>query len=288
MAKTPLLISIDAEWGLGMRLDSTVSFPLQMTLGAIQEDEIIFEMGSEIARHCKRMGIQMNFAPVVDINCNPQNPVINSRSFGEDKLNVFRKGKAYMNGLQENGIIATAKHFPGHGDTKSDSHKTLPVIYHDINRLDSTELYPFAELIKNGLDGIMIAHLFIPALENIKNTPTTLSYPVVTELLRNKLGFKGLVVTDALDMKGVTNFFKAGEIELKALKAGNDILMYVSTFSKQQEAYDAILAAVQSGEISEESIGPVELFQEESVTIVSVVPSSYPTFICIRSASFSP
>ncbi len=248
LAKTPLLISIDAEWGLGMRLDSTISFPLQMTLGAIQEDEIIFEMGSEIAKHCKRMGIQMNFAPVVDVNCNPQNLVINSRSFGEDKFNVFRKGKAYMNGLQKNGIIATAKHFPGHGDTESDSHKTLPVIYHDLNRLDSIELFPFAELIKNGLDGIMIAHLYVPALENTKNTPTTLSYPVVTELLRDKLGFKGLVVTDALDMKGVTKYFKPGEIELMALTAGNDILLLPQDVPN---AIKTIKKAIENNELDE-------------------------------------
>jgi len=251
LAKTPLFISIDAEWGLGMRLDSTISFPLQMTLGAIQGDDIIFEMGSEIAKHCKRMGIQMNFAPVVDINCNPQNPVINSRSFGEDKFNVFSKGKAYMNGLQENGIIATAKHFPGHGDTESDSHKTLPIIYHDINRLDSIELFPFKELIKNGLEGIMIAHLYVPALENTKNTPTTLSYPVVTDLLRNKLGFKGLVVTDALDMRGVTKYFEPGEIELKALEAGNDILLLPQNVPT---AIERIKKAIENNELDESVI----------------------------------
>ena len=175
LAKTPLLVSIDAEWGLGMRLDSTTVFPFQMSLGAIQNNELIYKMGAVIADECKRIGVAMNFAPVIDINSNPDNPVIGMRSFGQDKENVMLKGLAYMQGLQENGIIATAKHFPGHGDTDTDSHQTLPVIPHSIERLDSLELYPFRQLIKNGLGGIMIAHLYIPAYENREGVASTLS-----------------------------------------------------------------------------------------------------------------
>jgi beta-glucosidase-like glycosyl hydrolase/CubicO group peptidase (beta-lactamase class C family) len=225
LAKTPLLISIDAEWGLGMRLDSTISFPYQMALGALEDDSLIYAMGLEVARQCRRMGIHMNFAPVADINSNPANPVIHMRSFGEDRERVAAKGIAYMKGLQDGGVIATAKHFPGHGDTGSDSHHTLPVIQHDQERLDSVELYPFTAMIRAGLGGVMIAHLDIPSFDATPNTPSTLSGKVVKELLRSKIGFQGLIVTDALDMKGVTLNDKPGEIELKAFKAGNDILL---------------------------------------------------------------
>ena len=225
LAKTPLLVSIDAEWGLGMRLDSTTVFPFQMTLGAIRDNELIYEMGAEIADQCRRMGIQMNFAPVVDVNSNPANPVIGMRSFGQDKENVAQKGMAYMEGLQENGVIATAKHFPGHGDTDTDSHKTLPVISHSAARLDSVELYPFKQLIANGLGGIMIAHLYIPTYEKAEGMASTLSQNIVDGILRKELGFEGLIVTDALDMKGVTKYHKPGDIEVKALLAGNDILL---------------------------------------------------------------
>lgn len=225
LAKTPLLISIDGEYGVGMRLDSLFKFPFQMTLGAIQNDSLIYEMGKDIALQCKRLGIQMNFAPVVDININPKNPVINSRSFGEDKKNVSRKGIMYMKGLQDQGIIATAKHFPGHGDTDTDSHESLPIIKHKKNRLKKVELYPFKQLMDEGLRGVMIAHLYVPAYEKGDNIASTLSKELVSGLLKKKMKFEGLVVTDALDMKGVTKYFKPGDIELKALQAGNDILL---------------------------------------------------------------
>lgn len=225
LAKTPLFISIDAEWGLGMRLDSIISFPFQMTLGAIPYDSLIYEMGYEIGRQCNLMGIQINFAPVVDINNNPENPVINIRSFGEERNRVTQKAYAYSRGLKDRYIIATAKHFPGHGDTDTDSHKSLPEILHSVKRLDSLELFPFKSLIKRGLTGVMIAHLYIPAYEPTANTATTLSPRVVNGLLKDSLGFAGLIVTDALDMKGVTKHFKPGEIELKAFLAGNDILL---------------------------------------------------------------
>ncbi|MCD4682630.1 MAG: serine hydrolase [Bacteroidales bacterium] len=225
VAKTPLLIAIDAEWGLGMRLDSTFSFPFQMTIGAIKDNNLVYDMGTEIARQLKMLGVHINFAPVIDINNNPLNPVINSRSFGENRNDVADKGIAYMKGLQDNGIIATAKHFPGHGDTDSDSHYTLPIINQTTERLDSLELYPFKELINHGLGGVMVAHLFVPELDSSKNKPTTLSKLVVTDLLKDSLNFEGLVITDALDMKGVTSFHQPGEIEVKAFLAGNDILL---------------------------------------------------------------
>ncbi len=247
----PMLIAIDGEWGLGMRLDSTMSFPRQMTLGAIQDDKLIYEMGVEVARQCKRIGIHINFAPVVDINSNPLNPVIGSRSFGEDKENVAKKGIAYMKGMQDNGLIANAKHFPGHGDTQADSHFTLPSITHDQTRLRNTELYPFQELIDNGLMSIMVAHLFIPAFDNRINTPTTLSENIITHLLKEEMGFRGLIFTDALSMKGITNYYKTGEIDLLALMAGNDVLLFPDDVPF---AIKTILAAIQRGKLSQELV----------------------------------
>lgn len=251
IAKTPLLIGLDAEWGLGMRLDSTYDYPYQMTIGASSEDQIVYEMGAEIAKQLKMIGVHINFAPVVDINNNPANPVINKRSFGEDKESVARKGIAYMKGLQDNGIIATAKHFPGHGDTDADSHYTLPSIKHSKERLDSIELYPFQQLINNGLEAVMVAHLFVPELDDTKNTPTTLSHDVVVNLLKEELNFKGLVITDALDMKGVTSYHKSGEIEVKAFLAGNDILLLPQNVEK---AVAAMKTAVENKIITEQDI----------------------------------
>ena len=226
IAKTPMLIAMDAEWGLGMRLDSTISYPRQMTLGAIRDDHQIYLMGQEIGKQMKRLGVHINFAPVVDINSNPANPVIGTRSFGEDKYNVASKGVAYMKGLESMGIMANAKHFPGHGDTSTDSHHTLPLINHDQNRLKEMELYPFKRLMGAGLRSTMIAHLYIPALDDTPNMPSTLSKPVVSGLLREDLQFNGLVFTDALNMKGITKYFPAGEIGVKALSAGNDVLLF--------------------------------------------------------------
>ena len=250
-AKTPLLIAIDAEWGLGMRLDSTISYPRQMTLGAISNDSLIYFMGEDIATQLQTIGTHINFAPVVDINSNPANPVINTRSFGEDKYNVAKKGIMYMKGLQDNNIIATAKHFPGHGDTGSDSHYTLPVINHDRQRLDTLELYPFKQLIKAGLGGIMTAHLYIPAYEQQENKASTLSKNIVTTLLSDSLGFTGLKATDALDMKGVTKYYEPGDIELEAFLAGNDLLLLSLDVPK---AIKKIKAAVKDGLIAEEEV----------------------------------
>ncbi|PID94394.1 MAG: glycosyl hydrolase [Bacteroidetes bacterium] len=225
MSKVPLLIALDAEWGLGMRLDSTISYPKQMTMGAIPNDSLIYQMGCDIAEQLKMIGTHINFAPVADINSNPANPVINTRSFGENREKVAQKSIMYMKGLQDHQIIATAKHFPGHGDTDTDSHYTLPLLNHHKRRMDSLELYPFKQMIKAGLGGIMTAHLYIPLYEKRANRASTLSHNIVSKLMTDSLGFNGLKVTDALDMNGVTKYFKPGETEREAYLAGNDILL---------------------------------------------------------------
>jgi beta-glucosidase-like glycosyl hydrolase/CubicO group peptidase (beta-lactamase class C family) len=245
--KVPPLIAIDAEWGLGMRLDSAFSFPRPMTLGASEGDKLEYLIASKIAQDCRRLGVHMNFAPVADINNNPGNPVINFRSFGEDRKKVAAKSLAYMKGLQDNGVMAVGKHFPGHGDTQSDSHLTLPIINHDPARMDSLELYPFKALIDAGIWGIMTAHLYLPKYDSGVNAASTLSYEIVTRLLKEKLGFKGFAITDALDMQGVAKFFKPGEIELKALLAGNDILLLPQHI---QEAIRVIRDAADSNLVS--------------------------------------
>lgn len=221
----PLFIAIDAEWGLGMRLDSTMSFPKQMTLGAIRNDQYIYELGTEVARHLKRLGIHMNFAPVADINNNPNNPVINARSFGENRLRVSEKSYFYMKGMQDSGIIAVGKHFPGHGDTDIDSHYSLPIIEKSRNQIDSVELYPFKYLIDRGIQGIMVSHLRVPALDTSSKSIATLSRPILTDLLRTQMGFTGIIITDGMDMKGLVDFSDIGKVEADALLAGNDILL---------------------------------------------------------------
>lgn len=251
LSKTPLFISQDAEWGIGMRLDSVIDFPAQMTLGAIENDSLIYLMAQEIANECKTVGVNINFAPVVDINSNPNNPVINFRSFGEDKIKVKNKAQLYVNGLQDNGILATAKHFPGHGDTDSDSHFSLPLINHSKEKIDSLGLFPFKNLIKRNIAGVMVAHLYVPALDSSKNTASTISKPIVTDLLRNKLNFHGLIITDALDMKGVTKYNKPGIIELKAFQAGNDILLLPQNIEK---AINSIYSAIIDSTISIEDL----------------------------------
>ncbi len=235
ISKSPLLIAIDAECGLAMRLDSTILFPRQMTLGAIQDNNLIYQMGKQIGVQCKEMGIHMNMAPVVDINNNPKNPVINHRSFGENPKNVTAKSLMYMKGLHEQKILANAKHFPGHGDTDSDSHKTLPTIYHDKRRLDSVELYPFKVLIDSGLKSTMVAHLYVPAIDSTPNKASTLSRKLVTELLQDELKFKGLIFTDGLNMRGVSAFYEKGEVDVQALLAGNDILLIPEDIPKAVE-----------------------------------------------------
>ena len=225
ISKVPLLIGMDAEWGIGMRLDDAFSFPFNMTLGAIDDNSLIYKVGKRIGVHAKRLGVHINFAPVTDINTNPNNPIIGSRSFGEDKNNVTLKSLAYLKGMQSEGIMGSAKHFPGHGDTSTDSHKALPIINFSSKRINDIELYPYKKLIKNGLSGIMVAHMEIPSLEKTPKLPSTLSKSIITKLLIKKLKFKGLVITDAMDMKGVVDFNKDESADVKAILAGNDILL---------------------------------------------------------------
>jgi len=251
ISKVPLMIAGDYEWGLSMRLDSTVNFPRQMPLGAIQNDRTIYEFGAEVARQCRRMGIHINFAPVIDVNNNPANPVINSRSFGENKKNVAKKGALYMSGLQDKRILAVGKHFPGHGDTDVDSHHELPTIPHQFARLNNVELFPFKYLINHGLGGVMMAHLHIPNLDSATNSISSLSYPTVTGLLKQKLDFKGLVFTDALGMQGVTKYHAPGETEVKAILAGVDILLMPRNVP---EAFIAIKKAIADGLITQNEI----------------------------------
>ena len=225
ISKVPLLIGMDAEWGIGMRLDDAFSFPFNMTLGAIENNKLIYEVGERIGVHSKRLGVHINFAPVVDINTNPNNPVIGSRSFGENKFNVTNKSIAYLKGMQSQGIMGSAKHFPGHGDTSQDSHKTLPTINFDSKRINDVELYPYKELIKNNLSSVMVAHMEVPSLEKTPKLPSTLSKTIVTKILKKKLKFDGLIITDAMDMKGVVDFNKSESADVAALLAGNDLLL---------------------------------------------------------------
>jgi beta-glucosidase-like glycosyl hydrolase len=250
-ADVPLLVAMDCEWGVGMRLDSTIRYPYQMALGAVQNDELIYDMGEELARQFKRLGMHVNFAPVIDVNNNAKNPVINFRSFGEDKYNVRTKGGAYMKGMQDHGILACGKHFPGHGDTDVDSHKDLPVIPHDRARLNNIELYPFHELMKEGLGSVMVAHLSIPVLDSTNNLPSTLSSPIIKDLLKDSLGFEGMVFTDALNMEGVAKYYEPGEVDLKAYQAGNDVLLFSLNVKK---GIELIKNAVAEKEITEEEL----------------------------------
>ena len=251
ISKTPLLMAMDAEWGLAMRLDSTYAYPWNMTLGAIADNEIVYDIGKQIGAHVKRMGMHINFSPVVDINTNPDNPIIGNRSFGEDRDNVTNKALAYMRGMQSTGILANAKHFPGHGDTDLDSHKILPTISFTKKRLDSIELHPYKRLFQEGLSSVMIAHLNVPALEKRKKIPSSISKAIVTDLLQNDLNFQGLIFTDALNMKGASNFKKPGEIDLAAFLAGNDVLLISESIPK---AHQLIVEAFRKGKISEERL----------------------------------
>jgi len=237
-SKIPLLIGMDAEWGLSMRLDSTYAFPWNMTLGAITDNDLVEQTGRQIGEHCKRLGVHFNFAPAVDINTNPKNPIIGNRSFGEDRDNVTEKGLAFMKGMQSAGTLANAKHFPGHGDTEEDSHLKLPTINFSAKRIDSVELYPYRKLIKQGLASVMVAHLNVPSLEKRRGFPSSLSKHIVTDILKEQLGFNGLIFTDALTMKGAADYVEkgvdgtrtksivqGGEIDLMAFLAGNDVML---------------------------------------------------------------
>jgi len=225
LSKTPLMIALDAEWGLSMRLKEVMVFPRNNVLGNLHDFELVYLMGKEVGRELALIGVHMNLAPVIDVNNNPDNPIIGTRSFGDDPDLVAQNGIAYMRGLTDAGILSCAKHFPGHGDTKSDSHLILPVISHDRDRLNQIELYPFVQLIKNGVPAIMTAHLAVPALELDVRIPTSFSYNCVINLLKNELQFSGLVITDGLGMAGAVMHCPLAELELRALLAGNDILL---------------------------------------------------------------
>ena len=244
IAKIPLLIGIDAEWGLAMRLDSTINFGYQMPLGAISNDSIVYKMGRDIALECKRLGINIDFAPVVDVNNNPLNPIINMRSFGENKRDVARKATMYMQALQDEHILAVAKHFPGHGNVDVDSHLDLPTLNQSKEEMDTLELYPFKYLFARGVGGVMTAHLHIPAYDTAQHVGASLSPQITTQLLKDDLNFKGLAFSDALNMKGVSKYYESGQLEVKALLAGNDILLYSEDVPK---GIEAIKAAIDSG-----------------------------------------
>ncbi|MDR1405819.1 MAG: serine hydrolase [Prevotellaceae bacterium] len=249
-SRLPLLVAMDAEWGVAMRTDSVPGFPRQMMLGALSDNNLIESMGEAIAGQCRRMGIHLNFAPVVDVNNNPDNPVINIRSFGENQYNVVNKSRAYMYGLQSQGVLACLKHFPGHGDTHQDSHEQLPSLNHSPQRLDSLELYPFKVLMKSGADAVMVAHLQVPAYDTVKR-PSTLSPGIVAHLLKDKLEFNGLIITDALNMKAITAAMQKDSIALSALLAGNDILLMPDNVSL---SINAIEQAIKEEKISEHQI----------------------------------
>lgn len=248
-SRVGVMVGIDGEWGVAMRVDSVWPFPKQMTLGAIENNQLIYEMGREIGRQCKRMGIHVNFAPDVDINNNPKNPVINERSFGEDKFKVTLKGLEYANGMQDEGVLACAKHFPGHGDVNVDSHYDLPEIQKPYTSLDSFELYPFKVLFANGVGSVMVAHLHIPALDSVQNSSASLSKNIATDLLRDSLKYDGLVFSDALNMKGVSKFYPRGTVDSMAFMAGCDILVYSEDCTK---GIEKIKMALDSGFIAPE------------------------------------
>jgi beta-N-acetylhexosaminidase len=247
LSKTPILFSIDGEWGLGMRMtDSVMALPRQMMLGAVSDSSIIYDYGKIVARQCKKLGIHLNYAPVVDVNNNPDNPVINDRSFGEDKYKVASFGIQYMKGMQDEGVMACAKHFPGHGDVSVDSHLDLPVIKKSMETLKATELFPFKKMIEAGVGSVMVGHLFIPAIDNEANRPTSISKKNVTDLLRKEMGFGGLAITDALEMQGVKKFFPNGAASVESLIAGNDMLCLPDSIPMTIEK---IKKAIKSGKL---------------------------------------
>ncbi len=250
-SKVPLMIGMDAEWGVFQRIAKAHKYPWAITLGAIQDKNLITEMSAKIAEDCKRMGVSWDFAPVVDVNTNPNNPIIGNRSFGSDVNNVVNSALAYSNGLQDNRILAAIKHFPGHGDTDKDSHLDLPVVSHNLERLEKIEIAPFKALMNKGIGGVMVAHLYVPSLENEKGIPASVSKKIVTGLLKEKLGYKGLIITDALNMGAVANKFKAGELDAMAFKAGNDLMLFSQDVATGKKL---IQQAIDKGEISQNRV----------------------------------
>jgi beta-glucosidase-like glycosyl hydrolase len=257
MSPMPLLCVQDAEWGVGMRLTDVAPFPRNLTLGAVQDLSLLYQLGQEIGRQCRSVGVHLNLAPVCDVNCNPLNPIIHTRSFGEDPLQVAVRSERVMSGIQSMGVFACAKHFPGHGDTTTDSHVDLPLVRHDLQRLKNVELVPFQRLIAAGIKVVMTAHLCVEALDAV---PATFSRKIVTDLLQKELGFEGLVISDALNMKALSKYYSPEEIAVKALLAGHDLLLYGDHIAPRVDqilqndvpkAFAAIKAAVQSGELPE-------------------------------------
>ena len=250
-SKVPLMIGMDAEWGVFQRIAKAHKYPWAITLGAIQDKNLITEMSAKIAEDCKRMGVSWDFAPVVDVNTNPNNPIIGNRSFGSEVNNVVNSALAYSNGLQDNRILAAIKHFPGHGDTDKDSHLDLPVVSHNLERLEKIEIAPFKALMNKGIGGVMVAHLYVPSLENEKGIPASVSKKIVTGLLKEKLGYKGLIITDALNMGAVANKFKAGELDAMAFKAGNDLMLFSQDVATGKKL---IQKAIDNGEIQQSRV----------------------------------
>jgi len=250
-SKVPLMIGMDAEWGVYQRIAAAHKFPWAMTLGAIQDKNLIYQMAAKIAEDCKRMGINWDFAPVVDVNTNPNNPIIGNRSFGSEVNNVISSASSYANGLQDNNILAAIKHFPGHGDTSTDSHLDLPVVSHNLDRLNNIELAPFKALMNKGIGGVMVAHLYVPSLESEKGIPASVSKKIITGLLKEKLGYKGLIITDALNMGAVANKYNPGELDAMAFKAGNDIMLFSQGVS---EGKKLIQKAIDNGEIPQSRV----------------------------------
>ncbi|WP_312206145.1 glycoside hydrolase family 3 protein [Epilithonimonas hominis] len=250
-SKVPLMIGMDAEWGVFQRIAKAHKYPWAITLGAIQDKNLITEMSAKIAEDCKRMGVNWDFAPVVDVNTNPNNPIIGNRSFGSDVGNVINSASAYANGLQNNGILAAIKHFPGHGDTSTDSHLDLPLVPHDMKRLESVELAPFKAIMRKEIGGVMVAHLYVPAIETEKRIPASVSKKIITGILKEKFGYKGLIITDALNMGAVANKFKAGELDAMAFKAGNDIMLFSQDVATGKKL---IQKAIDNGEIQQNRV----------------------------------
>lgn len=250
-SKIPLMIGMDAEWGVYQRIAAAHKFPWAMTLGAIQDKNLIYQMAAKIAEDCKRMGINWDFAPVVDVNTNPNNPIIGNRSFGSEVNNVISSALAYSNGLQDHNILAAIKHFPGHGDTSTDSHLDLPVVSHSLDRLNTIELAPFKALMNKGIGGVMVAHLYVPSLESGKGIPASVSKNIITGLLKEKLGYQGLIITDALNMGAVANKYNPGELDAMAFKAGNDIMLFSQGVA---EGKKLIQKAIDNGEIPQSRV----------------------------------
>ncbi|WP_095071272.1 glycoside hydrolase family 3 protein [Chryseobacterium taklimakanense] len=250
-SKVPMMIGMDAEWGLYQRIAAAKKFPWAMTLGAIQDKSLITEMSAKIAEDAKRMGVNWDFAPVVDVNTNPNNPIIGNRSFGSEVDNVVKSALAYSAGLQNSNVLAAIKHFPGHGDTSTDSHHDLPVVSHDLKRLNEVELAPFKALTDKGIGGVMVAHLYVPALEKQPGVPASVSKSIITGLLKEKYGYKGLIITDALNMGAVAKRYKPGELDALAFKAGNDIMLFSDGV---KEGKRLIQQAIDKGEISQNRV----------------------------------